>query len=76
MPMVRQDSVLICIWKMTLLLVLYCHLYPISPRTDTPATLIMNRNITALWFDLIWLASYCIINTNTTLEASILLLSY
>jgi len=47
-----------------------------SPRTDTPATPIRTGTISALWFDLIWLASYCMTNTNTTLEAGILLLSY
>ena len=35
---------------------------------------ITNRHVTALWFDLIWLTSFCIINTNINTEAGILLL--
>jgi len=64
--MVRQDSAPICIRKTTLSLAPYCHLYLTSPRTDTPATPIRTGTISALWFDLIWLASYCMTNTNTT----------
>ena len=58
------------------MLVLYCYL------TRQVLVLIYLRHrlqtgmISTLWFDLIWLTSYCMMNTNTTLEAGILLLSY
>ena len=53
-------------------------------RADTPATSmaytlllpISNEHVTALRFDLIWLASYCITTPNPNPDAGIILLSY
>ena len=64
--MVRQDATPIRLWN---------HDLTTRHRADTPATsmactlllLISNEHVTALWFDLIWLASYCITTRTRTL---------